>query len=242
MAKDYVMLYHQIGRLLETPPNLSTSQQCVQPAALQWFGKGHALVEAVGVGIDAIKFSTAMDGMRRTAWHSAVQEIFQILYRALGHCEFNLPPGSGGTFVPAGNSFDAFTAVTKILSKATNDVMVVDPYLDHSALTEFGLAVPEGVTLRLLADEDSYKSTLKPAAGKWIEQYGDTRPLNVRLAASRLLHDRAIFIDGQEVWTITQSLKDFAKRAHAEIVRVDSTASLKVTAYESIWAAATVLI
>jgi hypothetical protein len=120
--------------------------------------------------------------------------------------------------------------------------MVIDPYLDHSALTEFGLAVPEGVTLRLLADEDNYKSTLRPAAGRWIEQYGDTRPLKVRLAASRLLHDRAIFIDQKEVWTITQSLKDFAKRAHAEIVRVDSTASLKVTAYERMWTAATALI
>jgi hypothetical protein len=33
-------------------------------------------------------------------------------------------------------------------------------------------------------------------------------------------------------------LKDFAKRAPAEIVRADSIAALKVDAYEHIWASA----
>src|SRR5690554_183690 len=119
MAKDYVVLYHQIGRLLEAVPAFSTYQECVQPAALQWLGKGHALVGVVGVGIDAIKFSAAVDKMRSAEWASAVQEVFQILYRALGHCEFNLPPKSGGAFVPVGNSFDAFAAFAKILSNAS---------------------------------------------------------------------------------------------------------------------------
>lgn len=237
MTPDYVKLYHQLGRLLESPPDLSTYQTCSQPVALQWLGRSHAIVKAVNVGggFDAISFTTAVDHLRTAAWESAVQQIFQIMYRAMGHCELHLPAGSAGSFVPVGNSFDAFTALTKIFECATVDVMIVDPYMDQSALVEFGLAVPEGVQLRLLADTNDHKATLKPAAEKWIAQYGSIRPLSVRLAPAKSLHDRAIFVDRKEAWTITQSLKDFAKRAPAEIVRADSIAALKVDAYEQIW-------
>ncbi|MGE4442424.1 MAG: hypothetical protein AB7D27_13190 [Desulfomicrobium sp.] len=244
MSVDYNMLYQQLGRLLETAPDLSSYQACVQPTALHWFGRGHALVNAVydGMNIESIAFSSAVDRMRSAAWSSGVQQVFQILYRALGHCEVHLPAGSTGTFVPVGNSFDAFKALSNIFAAATTDVMIVDPYMDHAALIEFGLAVPEGVPLRLLADTNDHKSTLHPAAQKWITQYGTSRPLSVRLAPPRSLHDRAIFIDQHEAWTITQSLKDFAKRAPAEIVRVDSIAPLKLDAYEAIWAKSLILV
>lgn len=243
MTTDYGTVYQQLGRLLETPPDLSTYQACVQPVALQWLGRGHALVKAanVGAGFDAISFTTAVDSMRTAGWSSGVQQVFQILYRALGHCELHLPAGLAGAFVPVGNSFDAFSALSKIFVGAKIDVMIVDPYMDEAALVDFGLAVPEGVQLRLLTDTNDHKATLRPAAEKWIAQYGANRPLSVRLAPAKSLHDRAIFIDRHEAWTLTQSLKDFAKRAPAEIVRADSIASLKVSAYEGIWATSSVL-
>jgi hypothetical protein len=183
-----------------------------------------------------------MDQMQRAAWQSGVTTVFQIVYRALAHCELRLPPGSAGEFIPVGNSFDAFAALSKIFEKATSDVMIVDPYMDQSVLTDFGIAIPENVAVRLLADENDHKATLGPAAQRWVNQYGVVRPLSVRLAPRRSLHDRAIFIDRNEAWTLTQSLKDFAKRAPAEIVRADSIAALKVQAYEEIWTAATVLV
>jgi hypothetical protein len=241
---DYSSLYHQLGRLLETAPDLSSYQACVAPAAMQWLGRAHATVNAayVGSGIDAIAFKMAVDRLASAAWASGVTEIFQILYRALAHCELRLPPGAAGAFVPVGNSFDAFTALAKIFVTASADVMIVDPYLDHSVLTDFAAAVPEGVALRLLADENDHKATLGPAAQRWASQYGANRPLSVRLAPRRTLHDRAIFIDRRDAWTLTQSLKDFAKRAPAEIVRADSIAALKLEAYEALWASATVLL
>jgi hypothetical protein len=57
------------------------------------------------------------------------------------------------------------------------------------------------------------------------------------------LHDRVIFIDGLGAWTLTQLLKDFAKRAPAEIVRAGGDISvLKINAYEYIWAKACAII
>lgn len=241
MTKEYATLYQQIGRLLEAPPDFSNYQACIRPEALKWLGRGHALVQAVGIGLDAVQFSSAMDQMRTAAWATSVSQIFQILYRALGHCEIHLPVGSAGSFVPVGNSFDAYAALSKIFASAAIDVLIVDPYMDHSVLIDFAGAVPEGVSLRLLADVTDHKTTLRPAVGKWVEQHGKLRPLSARLAPPKSLHDRAIFIDHRDAWTISQSIKDFAKRSPAEIIRVDSIASLKVDAYESIWAIASVI-
>jgi len=237
MPPDYMQLYAQLGRLLQTPPDTSTYQALQQPEALQWLGRGHALVSQVGVGagFDAISYSQAVKGLSTSAWPTRCTEIFAILFRAMGHCEIYLPATAAGAFIPVGNSFDAYVALAKILQDARTDVMIVDPYLDEAVLTEFASSMQEGVMLRLLADEASHKASLIPAAAKWSAQYGTTRPLAVRLSMPKTLHDRAIFVDGGKAWTLTQSLKDFAKRSPAEIVRADDTAALKVAAYEAIW-------
>ena len=93
-----------------------------------------------------------------------------------------------------------------------------------------------------MADEKDYKPSLVPAAHIWTKQYGASRPWAVRLAPSRALHDRAIFVDRTAAWTLTQSLKDIAKRSPAEIVRADDTAALKIAAYQGIWDKATVVV
>lgn len=115
------------------------------------------------------------------------------------------------------------------------------PYMDDTALLDFAGAVPGNVALRLLSDSSTAKPALGPAAAKWKSQYPQ-RSLMVRLAPARTLHDRAILVDGKQAWTVTQSLKDLAKRSPAEIVRADDTASLKIAAYELIWNTAKVLV
>lgn len=243
-TKDYISLYAQLGRLLQTAPHSTQHQPFTTPEGRLWLGRGHALVTEAGVGsgMDSIAYSSAMNRVGSISNVNVLDEIFQILYRALAHCEFNAPCSVAGSFIPVGNSFDAYAALSKILQSAKNDVMIVDPYMDETALTEFGLAVPAGVMLRLLTDTSAYKPTLEPAAKKWVAQYGNTRLVSVKLSAAKTLHDRAIFIDGTNAWTLTQSLKDFAKRSPAEIVRADDTAMLKIDAYDQLWLNAAVLV
>lgn len=236
-APDFQALYSQLGRLLEAPPDLYTPEGRKSAQTLQWLGRAYALLEAGGLTIDALEFRTAQGRLPMMSWDLGVTEVFSILHRAMAIFEMR-SPGMTGTFVPVGNAFDAFQAISKILQTATNDVLIVDPYMDESALTEFGIAVPEGVPLRLLADEATYKPTLIPAAKKWRAQYAATRPVEVRLATPKALHDRAIFVDSISAWTLTQSLKDLAKRSPAEIVKAADTAALKIDAYASLWAAA----
>jgi hypothetical protein len=231
---DWQSLYIHIGRLLETAPDMSTSEVLKSPQILQWIGRAQALVDQCKVGGTSFDFDLAVAKFPYTNWRVGVQEVFTILYRVLGHCELRVPAGLSGTFVPIGNQFDAFAAVAKICRSASKDVFIVDPYLDEAVLTDFGAAVPEGILLRLLTDSATVKPGLAPAAQRWVKQYSTTRPLAVRLAKARTLHDRVIFIDGIAAWTITQSLKDLAKRSPAEIIRTDDVANLKIPAYQDI--------
>lgn len=240
MVTDPEILYRQLGRLIETMPDLLEVH--VSNEVHLWLARAYALVKEVGNLADPVLFSVAINNLGTTARAQAAREVKNIVFRAFAVAEMGAPAGASGAFIPVGASFDAFAALSKVLQTATKDVLIIDPYMDETALTEFGGAVPENVCLRLMADEASCKSTLQPAANKWVQQYGITRPLLVRLAPQKTLHDRAIFIDQTTAWTLTQSLKDFAKRAPAEIVRADDTAALKIAAYAEVWASAQVII
>jgi hypothetical protein len=147
------------------------------------------------------------------------------------------------SFIAKGNQFDTLASFSKILSSATTDALIVDPYMDQIALTEFAVLLPEAVTIRLLSDSATVKPSLQPSVTKWKAQYATTRPLVARLAPPRALHDRLIIIDSKDAWVLTQSLNAFAQRSPASIVRVDpDTAQLKVEVYNNIFASASPLV
>jgi hypothetical protein len=241
---DPQSLYMQLGRLIETMPDLERSGE-YSPEILKWLARAHALVSTQGNAQDIAGIRTATsnatlyytgDLADQGPRKSAVKKIVTILYRALALAELDAPTTVRGAFIPAGNSFDAMAAVSRTLSGARHDALIVDPYMDEKALTDFAPLAPEGTIIRLLADQHSHKPTLRPAAERWKSQYGPKRPLVVKLAAGRVLHDRLIIADGTDVWILTQSLKDFAVRSPASIVRADGdAAALKISAYQDIW-------
>jgi hypothetical protein len=109
-------------------------------------------------------------------------------------------------------------------------------------LTEFALLAPAGVTLKLLCDAAGYKETLTVALRKWVQQYGATRPVEVKVASARTLHDRLVAVDRKLVWTVGQSFNALAVRAPTSFVKSDpETRTLKVRAYEDIWNSAKLL-
>lgn len=234
-------LYRRLGRLIEEAPAFGG----VAPLSVEqltWLGRAEALVvESKDIQAQA-EFAAARGSLvHPTMRASGHQNVMMALYRVLGMAELAAPPAAQGAFIPVGSAFDAYAAVAKIFASATSDIFVIDPYMDDSALLDFAGAVPENVALRLLSDTGTAKPTLGPAATKWKAQYPQ-RKLEVRLAPPRTLHDRAILVDGNEAWTVTQSLKDLAKRSPAEIVRAADTAALKIAAYEQIWSNAVVLV
>jgi hypothetical protein len=232
-------LYYQFGRLLQDMPELTNNPSI---ESQQWLGRAYAAVSETGDTIDSVNFKFAINRLSSANWLSAAHEIRAIIFRGFAVTELAIPLGLKGTFIPVGNTFDAFSALTKLFKTAKHNVFIVDPYLDEAILTEYGLTVPEKISFRLLADKSDYKTSLKTAGEKWILQYPSNRPLEIRLADTKLLHDRCVFIDQDQAWSLSQSIKDFAKKSPAEIINAKDTASLKIVAYEEIWQSATILI
>lgn len=233
------ILYRQIGRLIEVAPPPPPSPE-LSPELMKWAGQASALINETNDAALRVDANIAISGLRAPNRKDHFQALMIALYRALAIAELAAPPSVQGTFIPVGNSFDAFAAISKILGSAKRDVLIVDPYMDESVLTDFAGTVPENIGLRLLTDQATVKPSLAPAVLRWQTQHL-TRPLEARLASPKALHDRAIFVDGAQAWTVTQSLKDLAKRSPAEIVRADDTAALKISAYEAIWSGATMV-
>lgn len=224
--------------LVETEPDLTVvDDDYAFPAeSLEWLGQLDAVVSAMKRGSDEMTLRAATSGLLRTQGRRGESEIRAVLYRALAAAELAAPASERGSFIAAGNQLDAYAAISKVLASAHHDLIVVDPYMDGKALSDFLPSAAEGVMLGVLVDEALAKPSLAPAAEKWSTQFGSDRPLQVRLARARSLHDRLIVVDGREVWSLTQSLKDFANRAHGAVLKVDAeTARLKIAAYQEIW-------
>ena len=62
-------------------------------------------------------------------------------------------PNAGSAAISAGNVFDYFDELRKIIGLAKQDVLFIDPYLDAAFVPRYLPHVAEGVTIRLLARE-----------------------------------------------------------------------------------------
>lgn len=227
-------IYVSLGRLAANPAKLYT-RRIGQDAQL-WLGRLYACTLELRLVVEAAQLSVLTTKLTGQGDANLEQQVFAIMYRALAVAEARAPSAVSGMFINAGNSFDAMTAVGKVLTSATSSIRIVDPYMDEKALTDFAILANEGVRIEILADASSMKASLEPACRRFVDQYLDLRPLELRVSPPRSLHDRLIVVDGTEVWALTQSLKDFAARSPASIVRIDGEASiLKIAAYDEYW-------
>ncbi len=233
-------LYSQLGRLMQSMSERLTPCHPLPDETIHWLSQAYALVHSAGDMLDTADFRIQMQRMgSRTAidQYEGTQSIRLILFRTMATLELKVSGSLAGKFIPVGNEFDAFASLSKILGSAKRSVLIVDPYLDASALTDFGLLVPEGVSIHLLCGK-TYADSLFAASKKWQAQYGELRPIESRIAPPKSLHDRVIIIDSAQSWTITQSLKDLAKNSPAEIIRAEDSDELKIEAYEQTWISA----
>jgi len=242
---DATEALNRVRALVQTEPEyrIIGNDEQILPETLKWIGQLGALVDAMKLNRESLNLSTAERALLQTQGRSGGMTIRSVLYKVLAQAELKAPAAAQGAFVAAGDQVDAYGAIAKILESANGQLLIVDPYMDATLVTDFLAATPEGVAMRLLADEASVKDTLVPVAQRWIEQHGKSRPLEVRFTSKRRLHDRLIVIDNEQVWSLTQSLKDFAKRSHAAVLKVDDeTGALKIAAYADEWDAARVVV
>jgi hypothetical protein len=241
---DPERLYQQLKDLAANLPNLRSVDESgqLQSETQIWLGRLFALVEASGDIIDDVRLRTESAQLRNIVGDrdfKAETQILGVLYRALAKAELAAPVSSQGAFIAVGGHFDAFSALSKIFRSAGNQILIVDPYLDQTILTDFIPLANEDVKICLLTDEASMKSSFEPAVRKWKLQHGSSRPLEAKKSPARSLHDRLIILDKSEAWIVTQSFKDFAARTPGTIQKTGvELAQLKIAAYDAIWLSA----
>ncbi len=234
-------LYHHVGQLLEGMPAYIDRQPEGEEHQV-WQAKALAALEcddAIASIRDAADFRRYVDQARRGFRSTSALRLRQALANLLARLELRLPAEQRGAFISVGNDFSAFSTLASVIGEARNDLLVVDPYLSHEAITRFIVAAPQGVSIRLLRDGDGRQQALTAglvaAMAAWNAQYGD-RHMEIRSAPARSLHDRAIFIDHTSAFTVSQSLKDIAARSPAIVQRVEPALAVeKIAAYGDIW-------
>lgn len=236
---DDQQAYQTLGRMIETMPNLLKAAG--DKAAIQWLARVQALLSVNRTSVDLARLNILVGWMVGNNTNlNEVNEFTHMLYRALSEYELKSPINTQGAFVGVGNSFDALVSVGNLLKTAKDSVRIIDPYMDDRILSDFSVLAAEHIKIELLTDSHSVRPNFSPAVKAFVSQFGVLRPLEARLTSPRTLHDRLIIIDATLVWSLTQSLKDFAARSPASIVRVeDETAKLKAAVYEGFWQSAT---
>jgi phosphatidylserine/phosphatidylglycerophosphate/cardiolipin synthase-like enzyme len=246
MPTDPEVLYRQLGQLVAEAPADLFSDGPISADTHRWLGRASVLVaEAsteVGDMMDPITFTVASNGLGGILRHQNAHEVVAVLHRALARAEALAPAAARGAFIPVGAEFDILQVLSKVIGTAKTSALIVDPYMDSKALTDFAMLAEKGVSIRLLSDSKyTDPAALVPPASRWIKQYGTDRPLEVRQTSPRALHDRLIIIDDHDVWALSQSLKDFVGRSPATVLRVEGEPGvLKREAYVEIWAQASV--
>jgi len=169
MNGDPESLYLQLGQLVAEMPTL-TGGEPITPEIHRWLGRAVYLVRSMGNAIDIAAITVAADGLNNVLREQNAHQIMTVLHRSLATAEAKAPTSARGAFIAVGAGFDAFQAISKVLSTAKQDALIVDPYMDARVLTDFACTALEGVGIRLLADSASTKQTaLEPAARRWTQ-------------------------------------------------------------------------
>lgn len=225
------VLLAQLRALLERAPDFEQYSPLSREHGL-WLGQAHALV-ARWDKVQAIMLRVAADALPMGLMRGRnVATIFGVLNRAIADLELQVPE-KGKVAFAAGEVYDFFQELNKVIGLAEKSIFIVDPYLDATVFDHYLNSRRANVTVRLLLSKNP--ETIKAAAEKYVQQHGNV--LEVR--RSNKIHDRVMFLDGYVCWIVGQSLKDAAKAKPTYLAPLaPDVVAAKLDDYEEIWAEA----
>ena len=222
------VLLAQLRALMERAPNFDDYSPTSREH-MMWLGQAHALVSRWN-RFEATSLKVSSDSLSLNLLRAGnVATIFGVLSRAIADLEINVPDKEQVAFA-AGEVYDFFRELNKVIESAETSIFIVDPYLDHTVFDYYLNSRKPDVTVRLLLNKNA--ESVKAAAEKYIAQHGDI----LEIRKTKKIHDRVIFIDGFVCWVIGQSLKDAAKAKPTYLSPLSpDIVTEKLNGYEEIW-------
>jgi hypothetical protein len=133
--------------------------------------------------------------------------MISILQSAARQLRWRLPDPNQ-VFLPAGSQHDAFLEIRKIIQQARAELVIVDPWVDHT-LWPLLTNVSGSCKVRVLTE--NMKGDFCLEARKFVAQH--RMLLQVRRTAS--YHDRFVILDGARCFHLGASIKDAGNKAFA---------------------------
>jgi hypothetical protein len=170
---------------------------------------------------------------RQINFELRIREYDALLRGLTGVLRLQLPEEEiKGVYEP-GEQYAFYRDLSSLIVTATQDIFIVDAYLDEQVFNLYVDKVPGSATVRILSNKIG--ANVETVA----TMYAKSRPLELRSSAD--VHDRAVFLD-QRGWVIGQSIKDAARKKPTYLIELDEPLlNAARDIYNRIWAAATIV-
>jgi hypothetical protein len=219
-------LANEAEDLLRTMPHV-TQFKGGSPQTDEWIGRLMAFVD-LWRPMESITLQHSM-GQRYQYPDWTADTLRQLLYRAKHSLRLSI--GSPASAVVGhGQVFDYFDTLRKVIEQGQVDIFFVDPYLSADFVSAYLPHIHPSASIRLLTSPKRL-DTLVPALRLFVRQRGGS----VELRTFDNLHDRYVFIDGQEGYQSGASFKDGAKNAPTALTQIMDTLPAVTKTYSDIW-------
>jgi hypothetical protein len=171
------------------------------------------------------------DHQRQLNFQQRIEKFEATVNSSIAELESALPDAAVKGAYAAGDEFAFYKELKDTVAAATEDIFIVDNYLNTEFFELYVEPIRAGIPVRILTDKVT--GNLQAVATKYAARGG------FELRSSADVHDRHVFVDGRG-WLIGQSIKDAAKKKPTYLVEIG--AALVPTfqnIYEDLWARAT---
>jgi len=129
-----------------------------------------------------------------------------------------------------GSHFDFYLDIKEIINQATQNVFIIDSWIDGDLLEVYLKKVNPLLNMRILTNSNNGKGNFLKIGNIFKSQYK-----NFETRESPNIHDRAIFCDdGDKGWVMGQSIKDAAKNKPTYLIKLKNPRKLN-NIYDKIW-------
>lgn len=204
---------------------------------VRWLGRVDALLDVSGPISAIVSFRSVR---QKIGIHNLFSrtDLLIPLHDAYSRMELKVPASMQGSFIAGGDTWNGYAALVRLMQNDCDDLFIIDPYINSALFIDLAPHVKAKAGLRCLTAKRSENHPgLLAVAQKWAGDSISPRiSVDVRYTQPENLHDRLVIVDGREVWLVSQSLKDIAKRSPASISRAERELGLmKVQHYEAVW-------
>jgi len=205
-------LYAEFTELIREMPNQGALSHPTAENQI-WLGRALALVQ-IADPQRAIFFKSDVDTLRSMIVNppDQIQKIVTTLHGF--HYEWRIKCGGAMAAVfDAGQSFDYFDQLRRVIEPATTDLLFIDAYINADFVASYLPHVRDGVRVRLLISK--YVEAVRSS----VAAYRIQRNLDIEVRQGKP-HDRMVFIDKATCWQSGSSFKDGAKKAPVVFVQM----------------------